>query len=186
MWGDFLKGFEKHTTLQTYYLAAMYQALQQREAEKTPGDWRPLYLNLHNPVAGIPVQILGKEDNRKTVSIYNGGPSIVLLSNKMFDAKEVLNRYSGGGNYNEAIPISPIAINSTQTLETTGPVYGYCVGIGSGPGNENAQLTIIESLYQAWEGAPGQHVNMPGKALADLAGYEPQEAMDRSILERLN
>jgi hypothetical protein len=133
---EMLEGILYHTVANSRFLAAMYQAEQQKKAEENPGDWRAYTTTVIslNPT----MQILAKQIRRHTLTITNVGNNSVYLSNIEFHGDAIAESYSDNGSVNV------LSLESGDELEmsTSGAVYAYAA-------NGNAKLQIVETLYAA-------------------------------------
>jgi hypothetical protein len=133
---------EKALHYNSSVLAAVYNRIQEQEAEKVPGDWKPYRI-----IVGAldTVQVLQGNPKRSSVAIKNDGAAVVLIGPAYFEptsATEDFNlaAYGSVGNY------YPIAVGESVTLNTTGPIYAYCIGYTTG-GTTFATVRAVESLF---------------------------------------
>lgn len=133
---------EKALRWNAQVLAAVYNQIQEQEAEKVPGDWNPYHI-----VVGAldTVQILQANPKRSSVAIKNDGGAVVLLGSTYFEPTSAVNDYNLGA-YGSVGRYYPLAVGESVTLNSTGPVYGYCVGFTTG-GTTFAILRAIESIF---------------------------------------
>ena len=159
---DFIHSLDRNTRM----LAAVYQLLQQSEADKVPSSWRPTYVNVHSADT---IQILGNNHRRGSFSVYNVGPSSVLLSDAPFNGPTVATQYNAG-NYNQVINVFVLPSGASQTLSTRGALYGYSLNYGTGS-NENAVLQILETLFMGNPALNGQPTRLAGSDWMALNGH---------------
>lgn len=140
---NILGDVEKALRWNTAYLANLYNQMQEKEAEKVPGDWKPYRI-----IVGAldTVQILQGNPRRSSVAIKNDGAAVVLLGPKYFEPSAAtedynLAAYGSVGNY------YPVAVGESVTLNTTGPVFAYAIGFTTG-GTTFATLRAVESLFE--------------------------------------
>lgn len=126
----------------TAMIRDVYKSIQQREAEKVPGDWRPYRAVVWSTIT---TQIIQGNFRRQSIAIKNDGPSVVLLSNQNFDGNEALADYNAA-NLGSVGQYYPIAVGESVTFYTTGAIYAFSVS-ESQSSNQYGILRCVESMF---------------------------------------
>lgn len=129
-----------HTKYSTYVIRAMFQALQQREAEKVAESWRPYYAVVGTATTQ---QIVRSEGRRGSLAIFNAGGSTVLLSEKYFEGPDMAVAFALQ-NPGSVLPVIPLAVGANTSIPAKDALYAYNVNGAAGP---MATLSIIETIF---------------------------------------
>jgi hypothetical protein len=153
---DILKAIHAEAQQQNRLIAA-YLTTQAHKARETPGVTKLWTYSLLNPTSPSPivVQILPKNDQRKSVAITNTGiGSDCIISEQWFDPTTVLQWFSDASDpspnavtaNNVAIPIGFLTNGNSVTLDGTMGIWAY--SLGSAQGTPLASiLSIADSTY---------------------------------------
>lgn len=164
---------DKHIKDNAVFTAAVYNVLQQKEAEKQPAYWRGGFTNLVNQSNGATV-LVGHNEARNSVAIANTGPSAILLCAHDFDPNEAIAQYNST-QQGLVMDMIPVPVNGVQVINAKAPVFAVVVTPGS-----YAAVSLLESLYRPWQGGPGQQMAMtPGQGSRLLEGQ--LEAFDGGL-----
>lgn len=136
-------------------LVAMYQRIQQSEADKVPGNWLPYYTNL-----AAPSILLGKNSQRGEVIITNDGPSDLFISNTPIQIESILQQYNGVNGQTLGVTVIksgavPLRIN------TRGALHGCPVNYGGA--NATCVINMVETVYE-------YNQNQAAQTLSPLSG----------------
>ena len=142
----------------TELLEASYLQTQELEANKTPNESRPYTVNLSCPSEPNlhPLQVLGRNPNRSSLTIYNVGAGSCFYHHTMFDPTSILQQFSDPANpntvlpaYNQVVQIGYLPSGASVTINSTEPLWALNHGA-------TCLLTIIESVYaKAGKQQPG-------------------------------
>lgn len=158
---DLFETIAIHTKYNHLFLRGIYQAMQQREAEKTPDGWRAYYA-----VVGAPQtrQIIRHDRRRGSFTIYNAGPSAVLIGDRDFDGPAAVTLYNANSPQSVG-DFMPVLSGQSTTVPASGALYAYAVNTGGA--NPNAALSIVETLFNVYSSNPHTHKLRPG-AMASM------------------
>lgn len=137
---DILAEVVQATSFNTKILVAMWQWQQKKEADKTPDDWQPTTAVVFDSRFQ---QILGHNQLRASLTIYNNGPASVAITNRDTDATEAANLAAvdpNGGVFQFLVLPSGQSI----TIGTRGGIYAYSLGYST---QQKAVLSLVETVY---------------------------------------
>lgn len=165
-------------------LARLNAWLQQLEAEKTPGSFRPKTINLlcSNLAAANgqvrALQLYPRNGLRGSLAIYNLGPADILYGTKEFDPASILQQVSDPSSpdtvtpsYNQMIDIGILSAGASAAVDATGGVWAYNIG------SSNALLTMVETIYSAAITDPQSDPLSPGLAGAIAYPKDPDTGL---------
>lgn len=127
-------------------VGAMYQMEQIRKAWETPDDWEPLTAVVFDG-AVKDTRVLPVRYTRHELSIWNQGPSPIVVSPRPIDPTTTLAWYNTLSSLTAASVINPqgltvISSGGAWNARTRGKVHVLSVGAG-----EYAVLSIVETYY---------------------------------------
>jgi hypothetical protein len=163
---DDLKDYRKRQAMIDRLIGLMYLKTQQVEAETTPATWKPHSIWIPFGLTS-PRQILSTDPSRASFSIFNNGPSDILLSNQAFDVAGLTALYMEAA---ENIDVAIFPLLNGQNLQNVTTISGlYAVSLGNGAGNiTSAHVAISEMRYTSKsqtmsDNTPGMLVPANGK-----------------------
>lgn len=157
MLADLLAHFNKNINDNTQALYKLYDYVQHIEADKTPRSYRPYVWLVKDPANPTPrpLQILGSNPGRASLTMYNYGSDDIIYSNTWFDPLSITKYFSDPNSPDSVLPspnqnieIGFLPSGASVSIDTVEATLVYNIG-GSG-----AVLSIIESLYGTQHGKP--------------------------------